>query len=73
LKEIDTMALTIAVLGALLVSVLSIVIILLVKNSDLRSSLKSTETELAAARSELSALTGKKHKDVTLRKDMQHE
>ena len=54
------MALTIAVLGALLVSVLSIVIILIVKNTDLRSRLKSTETELAAARSDLSALTGRK-------------
>ena len=67
------MALTIAVLGALLVSVLSIVIILLVKNTELRSQLKSTETELAAARADLSTLTGKKNKDVTLRKDMKRE
>ena len=57
------MALTIAVLGALLVSILSIVIILLVKNSELREKLKSTEKELAAAHTDLSALTGKKHKN----------
>jgi hypothetical protein len=67
------MALTIAVLGALLVSVLSIVIILLVKNAELREKLKSTEKELAAAHAELSELTGKKHKEGTLRKDIKRE
>jgi hypothetical protein len=67
------MALTIAVLGALLVSVLSIVIILLVNNTDLKRSLKSAETELAAARSELAARTGNKHNDSTLEKAMKND